>query len=112
MEFTLRPPPPRTAFPGLALGEPGIVIHAYAHVGPLDAAAGFVDEVRELQDRRVGSAFAHAENKITVPGHRGTVTALELRGIAREPAEADVVALVETHERSEAARPGAPGNDS
>src|SRR5687767_9960885 len=112
MEFTLRAPATRAPLPGLALRQARIVVHAHAHVGPLQDAAALVDEIGELQDRGVRAALLHGEKEVTVALHGGAVPSLEPGRVARQPAEPNVVALVETHERGEAARPGAPGNES
>src|SRR5687768_6511917 len=112
MEFTLHAAALHAPIPGLPFGKSGIVIHTYTHVRPLERAGGLVDEISQLQDGGVGAALLHAEKEITVALDHRAVCPFEPGRIAREPAEADVVALVKAHERSEAARAGPAGNDS
>src|SRR5204862_365621 len=55
-------------------------------------------------------ALGHGENEVTIPTHAGPVPAGERRQLSGQPAEAYEVALVQSHERDEAARPRAPRN--
>src|SRR5437868_12628201 len=88
-----------------------VMVDAYAHVRVLERPARVGQQVGEIDVARVGRALGHGENEFTVAAHRGGMAARERRQPSGQPAEADEVALVESHERDEAARPGAPGDD-
>src|SRR5262249_49593833 len=57
-------------------------------------------------------ALGHDENEVTVSANRGEVLPAQRTKVSGEPTEPYEVALIQPHERNEAARAGAPGNDS
>src|SRR5207248_5004332 len=54
--------------------------------------------------------LSDAENEVTIATHGGPIPAGERRQLAGQPAEPYEVALIQSHERDEAARPRAPRN--
>src|ERR1700741_757807 len=87
-----------------------VVVDAHAHVRVPAGSLRLGQQIGEVEGAGVGRAFGHGENEVTIPTDRGDVQPVEYQEVSGEPAETYEVALIQSHERDEAARAGAPGN--
>src|ERR1700729_204030 len=96
------------ARPSLRLDQACIMIDANAHVRIFEGLGWMRQKIGQVQSGRIRAALDDTENEITVLRHTRALPTVQLLQIAGQPAEADVVALVQTHQGNEAAWLGAP----